>query len=358
MTGKRFFGITTLLIIGLGLTILFGGLWVTAAAAQGALPGDALYSVKTGLETARTSITRDAAADARLHLGFAEKRLDEMAALIEAGRFEGLKEAAANFDFHVSAAIRSLALVARDDAAQANELALSISAALARDAELLTGLIARVPASSMSILERALQTSQQAQLASEFEFTGTVESIQDEVWVVSMQEVRVNIHTELEAGIVVGDLVEVEGFISTDGFLVAREIELAMDDNGNMNDNDNDNGNLNDNDNSNLNDNDGDINDNDDTNLNTNDNDINDNDDSNINDNDNDDGNLNDNDDDINDNDDGNLNDNDDDINDNDNTGMNDNGGDTNDNDNSGGGAGGGGGDDNDNGGGGDNDNG
>ncbi len=323
MTGKRFFGLSVFLILGLTLTMLFGGAWVTAAAAQRALPGDTLYGVKTGLETARTSISQDAAADASLHLGYAETRLEEMAALIETGRYEGLKEAAANFDFHVSAAIRSLALVAKDDVGQANELALSITAALARDTELLTGLLASVPPSSQTFLQNALQTSQQAQLASDFEFTGTVESLQAGIWKISGQEVQVTANSEIGAGIAVGDLVKVEGMISLEGVLIAREIKLSMDDIGD------DNGNINDNDDGNLNDNDdGNLNDNDDGNLN-------DNDDENLNDNDN--GNLNDNDDgNLNDNDDGNLNDNDDgNLNDNDNGGMNDNdNGNLNDNDN------------------------
>jgi hypothetical protein len=325
MTGKKFLGISSILILGLASTLLFGGMWVTAAAAQAALPGDALYSVKTGLEAARTSISRDAAADAGLHMGYAEERLDEMAALIEAGRYEGLKEAAANFDFHVSAAIRSLALVAKDDPVKASELALSISDALARDTALLTGLLTRVPPTSLSTLEQALKTSQQAQMASDFEFSGTVEAIQDGIWMISGQEVQVTTDSDLGAGIVVGDLVKVEGFISVEGVLIVREIKLSIEDLGNNNDD----GNINDNDDDgDLNDNDDDLNDNDDGNLNDNDDDLNDNDD----------GNLNDNDDDINDNDDGNLNDNDDDINDNDDGDLNDNDDDINDNDNSGGG--------------------
>ena len=54
--------------------IVFSGAGVTAYAAQSALPGDALYAVKTGFEDTRIRLAKNAAAQAQLHIKFAENR--------------------------------------------------------------------------------------------------------------------------------------------------------------------------------------------------------------------------------------------------------------------------------------------
>jgi hypothetical protein len=125
----------------------------------------------------------------------------------------------------------------------------------------------------------------------EVEFSGTVESMAADAWVVGGQTVKITAQTEIKDAIEVGDFVRVHAHVEADGSLVAREIELEdgddADDNGNdnANDNENHNGNINDNGN-------GSENHNGNTNDNGNDNDDNDNDDNgngNANDNGNDD---------------------------------------------------------------------
>jgi hypothetical protein len=66
----------------------------------------------------------------------------------------------------------------------------------------------------------------------EFEFTGYVETINEDEdeWSVSGVSFEVNEWTEIEAGIVVSNLVKVEGRILVDGTRLATEIELADDD--------------------------------------------------------------------------------------------------------------------------------
>jgi len=60
-----------------------------------------------------------------------------------------------------------------------------------------------------------------------FEFTGVVESIGDESWTISGISVTVNLSTTIEAGIVVSDVVHVEGEILDDGTWLATSIERA-----------------------------------------------------------------------------------------------------------------------------------
>ncbi len=166
----------------------------------------------------------------------------------------------------------------------------------------------------------------------EFEFTGAVEVMASDMWVVGGRAVAVTTATEIKPGLEIGTLAKVHAVRQADGSLWAREIEPADDDdNGNSNSNDNgnsndDNGNGNSND-DNENDDDGNGNSNDDNenddNGNGNSNDDNENDDdgnsndanendedgnsndANENDDDDEDGNSND----ANDNDDGNSND-------------------------------------------------
>ena len=69
----------------LALTLLGGGLGVAHAAAD-ALPGEALYGAKRGLEQLQLALTSAAWRQASLHARFASERLEEAEALLAAGR--------------------------------------------------------------------------------------------------------------------------------------------------------------------------------------------------------------------------------------------------------------------------------
>jgi uncharacterized membrane protein YgcG len=73
--------------------------------------------------------------------------------------------------------------------------------------------------------------------SNETEFTGVVESIAIDSWVVSGQTFAVTPQTEIKGAIAVGDTVKVHTFTATDGTLTVREIELASE-SGNSNSND------------------------------------------------------------------------------------------------------------------------
>jgi hypothetical protein len=344
MATPRFRTVFTLAAAFVTLVVfMFGGAGMTAYASQSALPGDALYGVKTSVEQTRVSLARDAADRAQLNLAFAERRLDEIARLIAGGRYADIATAVQEYEKYVQSAIAALETVAAGDPTGAQELASQVAGLLKRYAETLGGMVNALPDAARNEVERAIQVSNTASgFTDEIEFVGTVEAINADSWMVSGRTFGLIPASEIKGLIMVGSLVKVHALQDANGNLTLREVELADGDDANVNDDDGINDNdddMNDNDDDGINDNDDDLNDNDDDGINDNDDDLNDNDDNDIN--DNDDG-INDNDDDLNDNDDDgdDLNDNDDDgddsLNDNDDDGddnLNDNDNDDDDND-------------------------
>ncbi len=279
--------LTALVAVVMILAFLFGGAGITAYAAQSALPGDALYGVKTGLEQTQASLAGDAARKVELYLGFAERRLDEIARLIAEGRYDDIQLATSEYQTYVQLALEAMKDVAAGDPVKATELAGRITDLLTRYSQVLSGMMGNVPDAARTSLEAAIQFSQSegsAQIGqgSEVEFVGFVEQMGSNIWVVSGKSVVITAQTEIKGNIVVGALVKVHATPTADGSLLAREIELAdslpgnenANTNGNGNSNTNDdnsgNGNVNDDGNDNSNEND-DSNSNDDGNDNSND---------------------------------------------------------------------------------------
>jgi len=75
--------IVTLLAAAISVLLLTGS---AVAASAGALPGQLLYPVKRAVEKIDLSLHGDAASKARLHLQFAQRRLDELSTLLELRR--------------------------------------------------------------------------------------------------------------------------------------------------------------------------------------------------------------------------------------------------------------------------------
>jgi hypothetical protein len=84
--------LTMILVFGL-LTATLG----VASASASSLPGDALYSVKIGLENVRLALTFSPERELRLISRFSEERTNEMAALTGKGRYQDLELAAAQY---------------------------------------------------------------------------------------------------------------------------------------------------------------------------------------------------------------------------------------------------------------------
>jgi len=94
-----------LAVIVIVLVALFGGGYATASAATAALPGDALYPVKLNLEQARFSLTRNRVRQAELHIEFAQRRMEEINALVSLGRYDKVGPIAKQFNHQLSLAL-------------------------------------------------------------------------------------------------------------------------------------------------------------------------------------------------------------------------------------------------------------
>lgn len=217
------------LIVAFALAILLlGGVAATANAAQGAIPGNTLYPVKTGLERAQLALTRDQAAEARLHLSFAERRLTELSALVEGRRFDRLPGVASAFEAHLKAAMQDLSSIAEIDPHEARQLSSAVNESMTRFVAILSRLALDVPAKEKGALEGALESSRQPV---EFEVAGVVSSINPAGWEIQRTDgtgilrVRVSQDSEVDAGIVIGDRVNIRAISAADGSVLAMTIE-------------------------------------------------------------------------------------------------------------------------------------
>ena len=78
--------VNPILALVLVLSLVFGGGGVTVAAAQSSLPDQPLYGLKLWSEDARLSFTNQPESGWQVALQFAERRVAEMRAMIEAGK--------------------------------------------------------------------------------------------------------------------------------------------------------------------------------------------------------------------------------------------------------------------------------
>jgi hypothetical protein len=291
------FVFTTIMVVLVAIVMVFGGASATAYASQASLPGDALYPVKTSLELTQVVLAGDAFNRAQLHLRFAQRRMDEITELLEQGRYSDVEVAANEFELYIQKAMDAVQVVSTADPVLGAELSNQVTRALFDYALTLKSVLSSAPEIVKSSVEKALFASQSG-TGEEIEIIGVVVSISDTAMQLDDQIITINELTEIKHLIAIGDTVKVHAFLTHDGEMIAREIELAGDDaaegDEDRNDNDDDHGNENDNDHGNENDDDhGNENDDDDGNDNDDDNNGNENDDDDGNENGDDDGNDN-----------------------------------------------------------------
>ncbi len=148
-----------LIFVSLIAVLLLGSIGATSVAARSAIPGDALYTLKTTLEQTQLELSKDAANRAQLKISFAEERLDEISKLVEDARYLEIQETVLAFESAINGALFELETVTKTDPTQAAQLATEITAALSKYAVVLTSLASSVPEVIQAEVNRALDSA-------------------------------------------------------------------------------------------------------------------------------------------------------------------------------------------------------
>lgn len=110
-----------------------------------ALPGDALYPLKTGLEDLQLSFSQTKGGDAQLHLKFAVTRADEIVSLITIGRFQNMPESVEDFERQIRLAAQVLGALSTEDPENAEALATAFERAMAQKIDFVADLQVTAP---------------------------------------------------------------------------------------------------------------------------------------------------------------------------------------------------------------------
>jgi hypothetical protein len=137
--------------------VLLGGSAGMAAAAQGSLPGEALYPIKRGIEDARAGLSTSPGAEGRQLLAHASDRLAEVQGLVAAGPGAGASQIPATLDEFTSQARRGADLMLTSYAANRDPQTIAaLRAFAAHDQDTLTGLTDTAPPEAQAALGEAL----------------------------------------------------------------------------------------------------------------------------------------------------------------------------------------------------------
>ena len=240
--GKVKFTYTAIAAILLVVVILFGGASATAYASQSALPGDALYRVKTGLEQTQITLANDAYNQAKLNLEFAQRRLDEIKELLAQGRTNDVEFASSEFEHYIQEAMKLSQIVQASDSERSAELSKLVSQALLDYASALKSVLLTAPEAVRPVVERALLASQDG-AGEEVEVYGVVVTITETEVEIDGEIYSITNLTEFKDIVQPGDMVKIHVIKTQDGIMVVREIELTLnaDDNSNISGDDNSN---------------------------------------------------------------------------------------------------------------------
>jgi len=127
-----------------------------ASASASALPGDALYSVKLGIEETRLAFSLDPASDAELLIQFASTRLEEVSALSETSRDDDVELALLGYEETIS---KLIDLSISDEITENPEVLDKIHNGLEHHQEVLQRVIDKAPDSAIKGLENAMARS-------------------------------------------------------------------------------------------------------------------------------------------------------------------------------------------------------
>jgi hypothetical protein len=142
------------------IVILFSS-WagITARAAESALPGDTLYTFKTGMEQVRVSLAGNLDKQAGLYLEFASHRLQEIEKLVDSGRYQKAAALAVKFRLNIQKAVEITNQLAAVDPLRAAQRQEQIQAQLAIFTSHLDELMGKMPPAYQPVFEDAIPPS-------------------------------------------------------------------------------------------------------------------------------------------------------------------------------------------------------
>jgi hypothetical protein len=217
----------------------------TVYASQSSLPGDILYSVKTGAENIQLALTPGATAKSSLHLKFAQRRVDEMAQEVKLnkpitiqnlGRIEGQYDDAIkelNNSNNIEAIERVLSRMSEDSLNQQFELEESLANAPEADRSTLRkalgltrrgNIIAQAAYTNHDFLQSRPSVSNEKLEASQFNIDGTLLSVNDDTWNLGGVILK-NVHCPIKVPDI-GSRIKLEGLVKDDEVFISR-IEIV-----------------------------------------------------------------------------------------------------------------------------------
>jgi hypothetical protein len=127
--------------------LIFGWAGITARAAEMAVPGDTLYSFKTGIEQVQVALAGDLDKQAGLYLEFASHRLLEIEQLVETGRYQKAIALSPQFRSNIQKALDITNRLDKVNPARAAQRRIEIAAKVASFTAQLDALLVKIPSS-------------------------------------------------------------------------------------------------------------------------------------------------------------------------------------------------------------------
>ena len=140
----------------LALVLVFSGLGVASASA---LPGDALYGLKRGIEDFQLSLAFSLESQASLLTRFVEERIEEVEALSQRDRPQDLVWALDEYSSSVDELVNLASTPDEDGDGHWSDLQTSLS----RHTQVLEGVIQQVPESAQGAIQQAIERSSHGQ---------------------------------------------------------------------------------------------------------------------------------------------------------------------------------------------------
>jgi hypothetical protein len=142
------------------VVFLFTATTGVALASQSSLPGDTLYPVKIGLENVAVAVTLSPSGDARLHIRYADRRLDEIQSLVLESRYQYIAPTIDNYEKHVDAVVTILDKLAVQNPQQTKVLAQEFTQIITQHSSVMVSLSEIVPENTRPQFARLAQISE------------------------------------------------------------------------------------------------------------------------------------------------------------------------------------------------------